>query len=429
MDSTVLRQKADECLKKAEGLFKTSADENRPLNDDEKAQSAEFQAQAANYDKQANDLDAIQALRAGYRQVSTDLNIGATTDLRVTENFERDPKRGFSAPREMFASIIDGAKTGKLDPRLRSLAAGSDEHGIYSDPHGGFLIPDAFIVDLKTTPVEADPTIGRTMTVPMTAPRVKIPARVDKNHSSSVSGGLTVAWSGETAAISTSRLTMEVIALETNELVGGAYVTNELLNDSPISFSAILQRSFGEEFQSAKFNAKLNGTGVGQFLGVNNSPCLVTVAKESAQAADTINYTNLIKMRARCWGYQNAIWMANHDTIVQLMSLTDSAGNLIWTSSARDGEPDRIIGRPIVFSEYMGTVGDLGDIMVANWGEYLEGSRGGIQMAESIHVRFLNNENTFKFYQYVAGAPWWRSAMTQKNSTNTVSPFVNLAAR
>ena len=63
------------------------------------------------------------------------------------------------------------------------------------------------------------------------------------------------------------------------------------------------------------------------------------------------------------------------------------------------------------------------------WSQYLEGYRQDMQMAESIHVRFLNHENTFKFWVRNDGAPWWRSALTPHKSSDTLSPFVTLAAR
>ncbi len=67
--------------------------------------------------------------------------------------------------------------------------------------------------------------------------------------------------------------------------------------------------------------------------------------------------------------------------------------------------------------------------MCVNWGEYLVGTLQGIQMAESIHVRFENNERAFRITIRQGGEPWWRSDMTPVNSTATLSPYVALATR
>ena len=172
----------------------------------------------------------------------------------------------------------------------------------------------------------------------------------------------------------------------------------------------------------------LNGTGVGQFEGVTVSPAFISVAKESAQTADTIVAENIQKMRARCWGYDNAVWLANHDTIPSLAQLQGGDSANIWQPRMTDDIPDRITGRPVFFSEYPATLGDANDILCLNMNEYLVGTLQGLQSAESTHVRFVNHERTFKFWLENDGRGWGRSALTPKRGA-TLSPFVGLAER
>jgi HK97 family phage major capsid protein len=156
------------------------------------------------------------------------------------------------------------------------------------------------------------------------------------------------------------------------------------------------------------------------------------VAKEVGQPADTITYRNVLDIRARCWGYSKAVWIANHDTMPQLMLLNQAVGTgglPVWQPSAREDHPDMLLGRPLVFSEYAKTLGDQGDIGCYNWGEYLEGTLQPMQQEESVHVRFVNNEHAFKFWLRNAGQPWWKSALTPVYSANKLSPFVVLDSR
>jgi HK97 family phage major capsid protein len=74
-------------------------------------------------------------------------------------------------------------------------------------------------------------------------------------------------------------------------------------------------------------------------------------------------------------------------------------------------------------------VGDQGDIMLADLREYQMIEKGGIQAASSIHVMFVYDETVFRFVYRVDGQPKWNSALTPKNGTTTVSPFVVLDAR
>jgi len=356
--------------------------------------------------------------------------------------FEDDPNKGFKSPREFFSSIMSATENGGTDDaRLKFLsgrkngfqaAAGSDEQGTYSDPYGGFLVPVGFMPNLLSVQAEADPTAGRTTQIPMSAPSVEIPARTDKTHKTSVSGGLRVYRRSETQTVTASRMSTEQVKLTAHPLMGVTYATEELLTDSVVSFVALLEAGFRDEFAAKIIGEKISGTGVGEMEGVLTSPALVSVTAETTQDADSIVYENIIKMRSRCWNYQNAVWMYNHDCLPQLMQLVmviGTSGVPMWQASAREGEPDMLLGRPAFPTEYCKTVGDQGDIILGNWSQYLEGTYQPLQSAESMHVRFLYNERTFRFTMRNDGRCWWRSALTPKNSATTLSPFVVLDAR
>lgn len=359
------------------------------------------------------------------------------------------PECPFRTPRE-FLSLVLKAYTegGNFDERLvpfyepnaRALASGgtvkkavgSDEARAISDPYGGFLVPTTFVPDLLKIDPESDPIGGKTRSIPMASPTVRIPARTDKNHTSSVAGGVTVTRRPETVAGTSSQMQVEQVELQAHMLFGLSYATEELLRDSAISFAALLSAGFSDQFVYHLIKERLYGTGVGEFLGILAADCTVSVAKETGQAADTIVYENVLAMRARCWGYSKAVWIANHDTMPQLMKLNQAVGTggvVVWQPSAREDHPDMLLGRPLFFSEYAKTLGDQGDLILANWGEYLEGTYQPLQNEESIHVRFVNHERTFKFWMRNAGQPWWRSALTPAYSTATLSPFVVLDAR
>jgi len=151
----------------------------------------------------------------------------------------------------------------------------------------------------------------------------------------------------------------------------------------------------------------------------------------SARAA-TITYTNVVQMRSQCWGYDKAIWLANHDAYPQLSKLSlpiGIAGTAMYTPSLREDRPDMLLGRPIIYTEYCKTIGTQGDLILANWNEYLEGTYQPMQNAESVHVRFLNHERCWKFWIRNAGQPWWKSAITPAYSSSKLSPFIVLDTR
>jgi len=418
-------------------IFAVADKESRELSEQERAavdaNMAELKTVAATITEQES-LEEFRRTTMPVRE--TGFEGDHPGKIKVKASFEDDPNKGFKTPREFLTAVVTNADRPSAearDERLRFLAAaGSDEQGGYSDPYGGFLVPVGFAPNLMQMAPEADPIGARTTKVPMTAPRIEVLARVDKNHTTSVSGGLTVCRRAETQTQDPKRMEMEKIALNAYSLFGLAYATEEILTDSPISFAALLEAGFRDQFTSHLIDERLNGTGVGEFEGIMKSAALISVAKEAGQDADSIVYENLIKMRARCWRYGNSVWLANNDALPQLMSLVmpiGTGGVPLWQTSARDGEPDRILGRPVILTEYCQTVGDKGDIMLVNFSQYLEGTYEALQSAESIHVRFVNHERTFKFWLRNGGRCWWRSPLTPKHSASTLSPFVTLDAR
>lgn len=379
-------------------------------------------------------VDFLKAVMIAGRTGRVDKRLAPLASInRLEDEAEDENVRGSDYVVPQAFTPSRPAVTGFYNSRGRQITAGSDEHGTYSDPYGGFLVnKKSMLSGILSTTFDGDPVGPLTTKIPMATPTVGVLARVDKNHTSSVSGGLRVYRTNETQSVSSSRMEHEEVELKASALMGVAYATEQLLARSLVSFLAVLSAGFADEFVAKLMTERLEGTGVGQYEGVLNTPCIVPVAKETGQAADTIMYANVIKMRARAWRYGNCIWLANHDCLPQLMQLSlqvGTGGAPVWQPSASPDHPDMLLGRPIYFNEWLPTVGDTGDLLLANWSQYLEGTLTPMQSDESMHVRFLEHERTFKFWTENAGRCWWRSALTPRKSASTLSPFVKLDAR
>jgi hypothetical protein len=55
--------------------------------------------------------------------------------------------------------------------------------------------------------------------------------------------------------------------------------------------------------------------------------------------------------------------------------------------------------------------------------------KGNVDAQVSMHVRFLYDEQVFRFVYRADGEPSWNSALTPYKGTTTYSPFVALATR
>jgi HK97 family phage major capsid protein len=417
-------------------------------------QRTKYDALGAEYATKKSERDAAKAqLKAQEERLARERTGGATprrtsaTDSNAGTHvtnpkplWEDDPKKGFKDHREFLTTIMECTTLGRMDDRLKSLisptegrnaTAGSDEHGTYSDPYGGFFVPVSFSPETLRLDPEGNPMAGLVRSIPMTTPTISFNARVDKNHSTSVSGGLRVYRRKETQTVSASRMEHEQVTLNATSLFGVAYASEELLARSLVSFVALLDAGFSDEFNAKEVNERLNGTGVGEFEGIFNSPAKITVTKESGQAAATIVKENIDQMRMRCYRYGSAIWLANHGTLAMLKSLVQVIGTggvvVPYFTTSPEGQA-MLDGRPLFFTEFAPALGTEGDLSLTNWSEYLEGTLTSMSNAESMHVRFLEHERTFKFWKENDGRCWWRSAFTPKNGP-TRSPIVTLQTR
>lgn len=350
------------------------------------------------------------------------------------DNVEDDPKRGFKDHRDFLGAVMAAGRNPlRIDGRLRRLQAaqGSDEQGAYSDPHGGFFVPHAIAPGILSIQPEDDPLAGLTTPVQMTAPTVTFNARVDKNHSTSVSGGFVVTRRPETIDGTPSRAQFEQVTLTANEEFGVGFATERILTDSPISFVSIIQAGFRDEYAANGMNERINGTGVGERQGYLQTPCKISVSKQSGQTTATIVKENIDKMVSRCWRYGRAIWIANHNTRVQLKTLVQvigTGGESAKYLTGSQGGAEFLDNRPIFFTEFAKTLGTEGDLALIVPSEYLDGTYQTEQYAESMHVRFLAAERCFRFYRRNDGQWWWKTALTPKNG-DTLSPVVTLATR
>ncbi len=446
MDVRELRKEAANLLGEAQDIIEAASQEGRVPNAEEQTDIDRLTREAGALEQHVEEAERhrilgeqrqkIEDVRNRFNQhpapQDTVARVAPSRNIHLREMWEKDPNKGYANHREFLLDVMKAATTGRESVQLQYLklrsAAGGDEQSTFSDPYGGYLVPIGFSPTMLMITPETDPIAGRTTQIPMNVPMLNIPARVDKDHSTSVSGGLRVYRRAEADTVTPSRMQIEQVSLRANALMGISFATEELLTDSPMSFVAILTAGFRDEFDSRILDERLNGTGVGEFLGVMKSPALISVPRE---VAGEISYVDILNMMARCWRYQNAVWLTNHNVIPELGQLNFAVGTggvPFFAQSAANELPSTLMGKPLYYSEYLQPLGTLGDILLVNWSQYLEATYQPLQSAESIHVRFVNNERAFRFTARNDGAPWWRSALTPRNSAPTLSPYVALAA-
>ncbi len=400
----------------------------------------EVQKQLADFlrEKDVSDENADRINRLNLSPQATNKRSSMLTSYG--QGARHNPKAPGAAIDDKFTTAVDYISAiwhlNSTPAALAKKAEITNAAGSVSPADGGFLVPETMRAQLLEIALEMAVVRSRATVVPMDSARVPFPMIDVSTNSTSLFGGMIAYWGEESAALVDSNPKFGRVELDAKKLTGLSVVPNELLQDSIISFSALVERLWPQCLAFEEDSKFMTGTGVGEplgFLGAGN-PAAISVAAEVGQGADTILYQNIVKMYARMMpaSLNKAVWLVSPDTLPELFTMALSVGtggNSIFIANAAGAAPMTLLGRPIVITEKAGKIGDLGDISFVDLSYYLLGDRQSMSAASSTDYRFGTDQTTFRIIQRVDGRPWIQSAVTPKNGGNPLSPFVSLAAR
>ncbi len=301
---------------------------------------------------------------------------------------------------------------------------------------GGFLIPETLRSEMLRIALETAIVRPRARVIPMESLTVPFPVLDATSNVNSVFGGVVAYWTEEGQAMTASSASFGRVVLAAKKLTAYTEVPDELLADSVGSLDSFIREIFPEALAWYEDDAFINGSGVGMPLGIIDAQntAAITVAKRSGQAADTIVWENIIDMYSRMLpgSLNRAVWLTSPGTFVQLATMAlevGTGGSAIWLTNGVSGPPMTILGRPVIITEKVPTLGNRADIAFVDFGHYLVGDRQAMSASSSEHYKFGEGKTAYRIISRVDGRPWLQSAITPKNNGDTLSPFVFLDER
>ena len=326
---------------------------------------------------------------------------------------------------------------GIMDNRLiyQNSASGLNE-SVSSE--GGFMLENDFIQEMFDVMMSESQVANRIRMIPIGANTNRLRTLgIDETSRANGSrwGGVQAYWIAEAETVTKSKPKFREIDMALQKLLALCYVTDDLLQDAT-ALEAIVKQAYADEMSFKIDDAIINGSGVGMPLGVLNSDALVTVAKEKDQAAGTIKYENILKMwssvpaRLRA----NAVWYINQEIEPQLYTMalnigTGGAPVFLPSGGASSSQYSTLLNRPIIPIEQCSPLGKKGDIILADPTQYIGIDKKAPTADVSIHVRFLYDEQVFRFIYKFNGAPYRSKPITPYKGASSLSPFVTLGDR
>jgi HK97 family phage major capsid protein len=423
-----LQARKSALVKEARALTDLAATESRDRTD---AEVTAFDALRGKIDAASASIDREAALIAEEARLSASNALGVV----VTDNRELDPKRGFASIGEFMQAVYLSQKPGKsMDERLFIGAAAPTSFGNESaGQDGGFLVPPDFSKEIFRLSLGEDSLMPLTDNVEITANSMAFPKDETTPWGTN---GIRAYWQGEAAAANATKPVMGLATLRLKKLMALVPTTDELLDDAS-ALTSYLPDKVATSIRWKTNESILFGAGNGIPIGCMNAGAVVTVAKETGQATQTLVPQNLAKMIARLppGSFGNAVWIINNDVLPALFTL--SLGNYpiylpngLTVGGIQVSPYGTLLGRPVIVSQHANTFSSQGDVMLVDLSYYQTITKaGGLQTATSMHLYFDADLTAFRTTFRMDGQSKIASAIDPAKGSSKLSPFIQLAAR
>ncbi|MAC79298.1 MAG: phage major capsid protein [Rhodobacteraceae bacterium] len=241
-----------------------------------------------------------------------------------------DPNEAAVAEKKSFGTYLRKGN-GATDAEVKALTVSNDEQG-------GYLAPAEMSTEFIRDLVEYSPIRSVASVRSISSPSVKYPKRT----------GITNAqWEGEAEEAEESTVPFGQLEVPARKLMTYVDISNELLSDSGGTAEAEVRLALAEDFGQKEGASFVNGTGAGQPEGLMTHADIAEWVNGSTTA---VSPDAMIKMMYDLpAAYRNSgTWMMNGTTLGVIRTLKDGDGRFLWQPSFQAGQPETILGRPVI---------------------------------------------------------------------------------
>ncbi len=327
--------------------------------------------------------EAITTLRSDVDEVKTRLE-------RVSRAAARPVLDGGAQERSPeVKSFVDGYLRKGILPEQKSVSG-----SVLSD--GGYAVPRPIDEVIAATLVKLSPlrSICQVVQVGSAGYRKLI-----------TTGGTSSGWVSETATRPmTNTPTFVEIVPPTGELYANPAASQAMLDDAQFNLEEWMGSEIAVEFARAEGAAFVNGSGTNQPRGFLGAPTAATA--DGTRAFGTLQFTatgsattlganpenKLIDLvhSLKSGHRQGAAWVMNAATLAEVRKMKASDGSFLWQPGIAAGQPDRLIGYPVV------EAGDMPDIAANAFPIAFGNFRNGYLIAERGATSILRDPFTNK---------------------------------
>lgn len=283
-------------------------------------------------------VDALEAEIAEIKELVTGTNDSVA---EVTKSVRRlvtksarpgtkidEPEKAEETVKKAFVSYL---RYGNQSTETKSLRRGSD-------PKGGYLAPPEFVKELIREIVEYSPIRENAFVGSTGSSSVIIPGRVGRTNAK---------WKGETETQEESTFDFEEQEIAIHEINTFVDVSNQLLEDAEIDVEAEIRLAFAEDLGGKESEAFLYGDGVKKPNGFMVDPRVQEVVSGMPASVTADALIKMLYSMPQVYRSSGS-WILNGTTLGFLRTFKDDNGNYLWQPSIAAGQPETLLGRPVV---------------------------------------------------------------------------------
>lgn len=284
-----------------------------------KEQNLENEAEIEQKNDPVISPDDLKALKADVATIKAKLN-------RPTAANNNQPEAQNDNETKAFAGFLRGDE---LDRKALTVA---------SDAPGYVLAPEETSGEFIRNLVEFSPV------------RSIADVRSTGSHTIILPKRLTITnakWKGEAVASEASEPTFDQMEFSVKEMTTHVDVGNWLIEDASHDVEAEIRLALAEDFGAKEGLAFVNGSAA---LEPKGFMAETGITNSLNGHATNLNADALIKLMYSLPGvYRNrGTWAMNGTTLAVIRTLKDGNGNYLWQPSYQAGQPETILGRPVV---------------------------------------------------------------------------------
>jgi HK97 family phage major capsid protein len=379
IDNKLLAERG-QCIDAMRALLNRAEKEGRDLSADEQAEYGRHEARQTEIGNLAKRAEKFGQLDAEVGQA-----VNTVTKLAVASDGRKD-FRNSAEYKEALDVVLRRGSAGILDPRIHNALQ------VGTNSEGGYVVPQEF----ETTLLEALQDINEIRNY------VSVISTASQHHIPVESTLGSAAWTAEEAAFNESDAAFNRVTLNDYKATTIIKVSEELLRDSFFDMQGYLARNFGKRFGILEEAAFVNGDGSAKPTGIVPGASLGKTAAGTA-AITTDELIDLYHSLNRPYR-KNAVWMMADGTAKLIRKLKDTTNQYLWQPGLVAGQPDTLLGRPVIVSNSMpaATTG-LKSVVFGDLSYYTVADRQGVTVQRLNELYAATGQVGFRAFKRTDG--------------------------